>query len=224
VAFSSVFSMLTYCLAIAGRPLGDKTLAAADAALGLSAAGVVEWTQARPAFARGMWVAYFSIIPQTIFAIAWLGFSNQRAGLDKFLVRFMLGGLISAIAFYWLPARGTCESYALAVPPHYEKILEHLDALRHGGRTLITWRDAEGLITFPSFHAIWAALLVAAFWRRGWVFYPIALLNVAVVMSTITTGMHYFADVIAGLIVAAALIWTTRERADGATEQPAPAA
>ncbi len=210
VAFSTVFSMLVYCLAIAGRPLGDKTLAAVDAALGLSAASMIEWTNARPVLALGMWVVYFSIIPQTIFAIVWLGLSNQRASLDKFLVRFMLGGLISAIAFYLLPAKGTCEAYALAVPPHYVKILEHLDALRHGGRTLITWRDAEGLITFPSFHAIWAMLLMAAFWRRGWIFYPIALLNAAVVISTITTGMHYFADVIAGLVVCAAVIAATR--------------
>jgi membrane-associated phospholipid phosphatase len=222
VAFSTVFSMLTYCLAIPARPLADPMLARFDAALGLSAASTVEWTNARPAFATVMWVVYFSIIPQTILAIVWLGLSNQRAALDRFLVRFMIGGLISAILFYLLPARGTCESYPLAVPPHYENILEHLDALRHGGRTLITWRDAEGLITFPSFHAIWAVLLIAAFWRQGLIRYPIALLNLAVVMSTVTTGMHYFADVIAGLIVAAAVIGATRERAEGAIEQATP--
>ncbi|MBI3838446.1 MAG: phosphatase PAP2 family protein [Planctomycetia bacterium] len=221
VAFSAVFSMLVYCLAIAGRPLGDTTLAAVDAALGLSAADLVEWTSARPVLALVMRLVYFSIIPQTIFAIVWLGFSNQRASLDKFLVRFMLGGLISAIAFYLLPAKGTCESYALAVPSHYEKILEHLDSLRHGGRTLITWRDAEGLITFPSFHTIWAVLLIAAFWRRGWIFYPVALTNVAVVISTVTTGMHYFADVIAGLVVCAVLIPATKDSAACLTEAQA---
>ena len=46
--------------------------------------------------------------------------------------------------------------------------LIHFDALRSGERMLITWRDAEGLITFPSFHTTWAILMTIAFRRNRW--------------------------------------------------------
>src|SRR5262249_24403227 len=101
-------------------------------------------------------------------------------------------------------------SYDLPVPKHYATILDHLDALRSHVRTLITWRDAEGIITFPSFHAVWAVLLTAAFWRRGWLFYAIGVLNLAVIAWTVTTGMHYFTDVLAGIAIAAGVIAATR--------------
>ena len=94
----------------------------------------------------------------------------------------------------------------------HRQIIEHLDGLRSGARTLVTWRDAEGLITFPSFHTIWAVLLVAAFYGCRRLFWPVALLNVLVVLSTITTGMHYFSDVIAGLMISAVVIWATKDR------------
>jgi membrane-associated phospholipid phosphatase len=213
VAFSTVYAMLMYCLATTARPWADQTLASLEGALGLSAASVVEWTNARPPLASVMRLIYFSVIPQTMLAIVWLGLSNQRRALDAFLVRFMLAALISAVGFYWLPAKGTCEAYGLAVPAHYAPILEHLDALRSGTRTVITWRGAEGIITFPSFHTVWAVLLTAAFWRRGWIFYPIAALNLLMIVSTVTTGMHYFADVLAGLVVCAVVIAAIREPA-----------
>jgi membrane-associated phospholipid phosphatase len=215
VAFSTVYSMLMYALATGGRPLADSMLARADAMLGLSAPEVVQWVNRRPSMALVLRLAYFSLIPQTILAIVWLGFSGNRYNLDKFLVRFMLASLITVIGFYLWPAKGTYgAAYGLAVPPYCQQCAEHLDALRSGARTLVTWRDTEGLITFPSFHTIWAVLLIAAFYGCRVVFWPVAVLNVVVVISTITTGMHYFADVIAGLVVTAIVL--------GAARTPAP--
>jgi membrane-associated phospholipid phosphatase len=203
VAFSTVYSMMMYGIATGGQPLADALLARCDAALGLSAPATVRWTVDRPAIAWLLGAAYFSLIPQTILAIAWLGLSDRRGNLDTFLVRFMLGGLITAVGFYWWPAAGTYgAAHNLPVPSYCQKCLEHLEALRSGSHTVITWRETEGLITFPSFHTIWALLLAAAFYRTR-LFWPLALLNVLVVVSTITTGMHYYVDVLAGLLISA---------------------
>jgi membrane-associated phospholipid phosphatase len=222
VAFSAAFCTLTYCLAPIGWPLADPLLDQMDAALGLSAASVVQWTAAWPMFALAMRIVYFSIIPQTILAIVWLGLRNRRAELDTFLIRFMLAALIAAIGFYFLPSRTTCGYYGLAIPAYYERTIEHIDALRSGARTLVTWRDAEGLIEMPSFHAVWAVLLIAAFWRQGWILYPIVLLNLAVIVSTVTTGMHYFVDVFAGIAVAAVVILAVSRPAKETTSRAAP--
>lgn len=206
VAFSSAYSTLMYALATTARPLADPTLAACDASVGLSAGAVVSWVQARPWVERSLWIVYFSLIPQTILAIVWLGLGEHRASLDRFLIRFMLAGLITAVGFYLCPAIGSCASFDVRVPPHYVGVVDHLESLRSGQRTHLSLSNVEGLITFPSFHATWAVLLTAAFYGRGRVFYPIALLNVAVIASTVTTGMHYFTDVLGGLTVSAIVL------------------
>jgi membrane-associated phospholipid phosphatase len=209
VAFSSVYAVFMYALATTARPLADPWLAAGDRSLGLSADRLIRWVNARPMVEIVLRAAYFSLIPQTILAIVWLGLANDRRRLDRFLLRFMLGALATAVGFYWWPAIGTCASHDIAVPAHYQAIVEHLQALRGGTRTLVSWRDAEGLITFPSFHAIWAILLVSAFYGRRKVFYPLVLLNAVVLLSTVTTGMHYFTDVLVGSAIAVAVILAT---------------
>jgi PAP2 superfamily len=52
-------------------------------------------------------------------------------------------------------------------------------------------------------------LLIAAF-RGRWLFWPIAVLNSLVLLSCVTTGMHYFVDVLGGLIVTSIVIVATR--------------
>ena len=52
---------------------------------------------------------------------------------------------------------------------------------------------------FPSFHTVWALLLVAACPRP---FKPVSAgLNAAVIVATLTTGWHYLSDVLAGVVV-----------------------
>lgn len=209
VAFSTVFCMLTYCLAVGGKPLVDHKLVAIDGALGFSAPAVVEWFDARPWLAQASKLIYFTVIPQTILVILFLGLRNDQRRLDLFLARFMFTGLLTAAIFYFIPAEGTCAGYSLSIPDHYQATVDHLHAMRDGSRTLVTWRDAEGLIGIPSYHAIWAVLLASAFYRTK-LFIPMAVLNAAVVVSTIPTGMHYLIDVIAGLVVVHLVIKATR--------------
>ncbi len=206
VSFSTAFSVLTYAVAALGRPLADNHFDAADAWLGFSAPAVVGWVNSRPWLAGLLWVAYFSVIPQTVFAIVYLGLKNRRAALDSFLLRFMIAGLLTTVCFYLLPALGTCVQYKFGVPTHYQMILDHLHALRTGTRTLATWRDAEGLIVFPSFHAIWGLLLLLAFLPDRWLRWPMIVLNTLMIAATIPVGMHYLSDVIGGTAVCAIVI------------------
>jgi membrane-associated phospholipid phosphatase len=217
VGFSTLYAMLMYAIATCGRPLVDASLARADETLGLSAPATVAWANARPAIAWILWAAYFSLIPQTILVIVWLGLRGRSERLDTFLVRFMLASLITAVGFFFWPAAGTYGSvYNLAVPDYCTTCFSDLCELRSGAQTLITWRGSQGLITFPSFHTIWALLLAGAFVGSR-LFWPLALLNALVVFSTVTTGMHYYTDVIAGIAVTLVVIAATRISA----EQPA---
>ena len=79
--------------------------------------------------------------------------------------------------------------------------LEQLRGLRSGEQRTIGFRDAEGLIAFPSFHTIWAILLALAFRHRRRLFVVAVALNLVVILSTLTTGWHYLSDVLGGGLV-----------------------
>ncbi len=210
VGYSTLYALLMYAIATCGRPLVDAALARADESLGLSAPATVAWANQHPTIAWVLRAAYFSLIPQTILVVVWLGLRGRSERLDSFLVRFILASLITVVGFYFWPAAGTYGSiYQLAMPDYCVKCFSHLCELRSGAQTVITWRGSQGLITFPSFHTIWALLLATAFIGSRF-FWHMALLNALVVFSTITTGMHYYSDVWAGIVVTIGVIAATR--------------
>ena len=104
-------------------------------------------------------------MPQTLVVILLLGFQSDRKPLELFVMRFMIALLITAAVFSIAPARGPFAAYGYEPNPTQQSYLEHLEGLRSGERTVVSLRDAEGLVTFPSFHTAWAILL-AANWRR----------------------------------------------------------
>ena len=62
--------------------------------------------------------------------------------------------------------------------------------------------DSSGIVSFPSFHTIWAVLSSYALWGFRFLRWPSVICAVLIILSTMTTGWHYFADVLGGLILA----------------------
>jgi membrane-associated phospholipid phosphatase len=114
--------------------------------------------------------------------------------------------------FALAPAAGPSAAYGYAPNATQARYLAHLHELREGARTIVTWRGAEGLITFPSFHTTWAMLLAWGVRKHNWALALSIPLNLAVIAATTTTGWHYFADVVGGVIVGAAVITMTELR------------
>jgi hypothetical protein len=192
VVFSSGFVVLTYLAARLAPPLIDDWLIRCDSWLGFST--IRTWRNAP--FGVFLTIAYYSLLVQTAATVAVLGLLNRREPLERFLQQMMVAGLIVLACFLLVPAVGPCAVAPSADQVHY---LEHFQALRAGARTGVNLADAEGLITFPSFHTVWALLLVAACPRP---LKPVSvLLNAAVLVATLTTGWHYLSDVLAGIIV-----------------------
>ena len=65
---------------------------------------------------------------------------------------------------------------------------------------------ADGIVTFPSIHAGIALILAWAAWSSTALRYPLLVLNALMAIGAVTHGAHYFVDVIAGLLVAVAVI------------------
>ncbi len=206
VAYTMSFTTLMYAVAAIGRPFVDESLIAFDAACGVYLPAIFAWSGRHPTMARLLAAAYDTMLLQTAAVIAVLGFANQLRELQGFVRQFMLSSLLVMVVFALWPAAGPIWAFGYDAHPAHGRYLDHLFALRSGARTLISWRDAEGMVTVPSFHTTWAILLAFALRRYRWLFVPSVVLNLAVIVSTLTIGSHYFADVVAGIAVAAAAI------------------
>lgn len=64
-----------------------------------------------------------------------------------------------------------------------------------------------GMISFPSFHAIWALLLTYAVrcWRI--MFYLLMSLNIVIIISCVALGWHYLVDIIGSVLIVLLSIW-----------------
>ena len=168
VLFSSGYVVLTYVGATTARPFADGLLAGWDAALGFHAADAVAWQAHHPALGAVLVAAYDTLLPQTAALVIILGLSGDRKPLELFVLRMILAGLVTLAFFLAMPAEGPFRYYGFTPSPVQAHYLEHLHGLRSGARAFFSFSDAEGLITFPSFHTIWAILLtVACLHRRG---------------------------------------------------------
>jgi hypothetical protein len=206
VAFAAGYIVLMYALASLAWPLVDSQLAAFDARCGLTAPRARQWAEAHPAWQAALDLAYGTLLYQTALAIAVLGLANDRRRLSGFMLAFMIAALTAAGLFVVLPAEGPFARFGFEPTPDQATFLEHFRSLRDGARTVVPLRANEGLITFPSFHVAWALLLCWVFRGRRLLFAAIVVLNVLVVASTMTTGWHYFADVLGGAGVALAAV------------------
>jgi hypothetical protein len=202
VAFATCYVLAMYTLATLGWPLVDARLAAFDAGCGIHVPHLCQWAENHPSLAVVLRIAYDSLLYQTAAVIALLGLRGDRRRLETFIVSFMLAALIALAIFVAMPARGPFAEYGLIPAADQARFIEHFHSLRNGSRTVISYRGAEGLITFPSFHVAWALVIVWALRGSRRVFPLVAVLNVLLIVSTMTTGWHYFADVLGGAAVA----------------------
>ena len=198
-----VAALLPFPLLIAARlrmPLQDSLLAHLDEVFGIRIPSIVSW-------ASHHWLgsvlnrSYGALIP--LLAIAFV--VPALAGKLKYAQEFVSANLIAfAIAtplFALLPAVGPWFHYHVGATAEQLYCQADLLSIRLPGPYTFMSQGA-GIVSFPSFHVIWAVLCARALWGFQRLRIPLALLSGMIVISTMTTGWHYFSDVLAGLIIA----------------------
>lgn len=113
---------------------------------------------------------------------------------------------VAAFAFLQIPP----SAYANLTPAVPFEHIRHLEAMRNGVDFLISERNIEGLITFPSFHTVCGVIFAWALFPISKLRWWIVGLNVMMIASTPIEGAHYLIDVIAGVFVAFLAIWAAK--------------
>ena len=211
LVFTACFTLLMYSVATFSMPFVDGPIAECDRLLNVHVPDIVLWANNHSIISNVLLITYHTMLPQTLILVIALGFIGDQKQLESFVLRFMTALLITVSIFAIAPAKGPFAHYGMKNSPSQERYLEHLTTLRNGDRTEIVLSETEGLVTFPSFHTAWAILLMMAVWHRKRVFVPVCILNLAVIAGTLTTGWHYFTDVLGGVVIAFAVMAITRK-------------
>jgi membrane-associated phospholipid phosphatase len=204
-------AILSFPVLIAARlrmPLQDSLFGRLDQFMGVSVPHIVAWAD-HHLLGTVINRSYPWLLP--FLAVA--GFAPPLLGKVKNAREFLVGNLVAfAIGvplFALLPAIGPWSYYHLTPNPAQELCSSQLLSLRVPGPYLFQ-EQAAGVVCFPSFHVVWAILCAVALWGFRPIRIPIALLSTMIIASTLTTGWHYFSDVLGGIAVAAIAIAISR--------------
>ncbi len=200
---------LSYSATSLDLPMWDATFQAWDHVLAFDWKHWLTVLDGHPRINLVLVLAYHSMWPQlTLVLIALITIRDFRR-LDVFLVAFALGAIITVVVAGLMPAMGPRAwlgitpadhpNITLAVSPEFEM---QAAALRSGAMKIIDAGNAQGLVTFPSFHTVTAMLLLLGFRSVPYLRWASLILNGIMLIAIPIEGSHYLVDVIAGIAVA----------------------
>ena len=134
------------------------------------------------------------------------------SGRVKYAQEFLTSNLVAFALglplFAMLPAIGPW--YGFHLEPRTDEAACQAALLLLRSRGPYTFSPPGGVICFPSFHVVWAILCAQALWGFRWLRFPVLAVSAMIILSTLTTGVHYFCDVLAGILVATISIFLPR--------------
>lgn len=203
-------STLSYALTSVGAafPLQDQLFASIDRAFRLDWLATVRFLNEFPLAIKILDASYHYTIFGMIYSLVFLNVVGRPERVLEFFWGVILTCIIVGVIAALLPAVGAYPFHAPAKDVRSAIAVEagiwHLgdfEALRNRTFTVFDMNEAEGLVTFPSFHTAMALLIPLALRGYGWVTAAAWAFALVVVLSTVPIGGHYFVDVAAGALL-----------------------
>ncbi len=205
-AFSGAALLLQFPLASFDFPFVDGTLARIEEALGRNWRTEFMAVFDHPALFSVMTSTYQLLLWQVPVACAIVGLRDPRR-LQMFATANTIALAITLVLSALLPAGSAFYYYGCPLPA---VSVPQILALRDGSLRVLDPDVMSGIITFPSYHTILALLVGWVLAGVGEIFAVAVTLEAAILVSTRIVGGHYYADMVAGAVIAAAAIWITR--------------
>ena len=201
---------LVVAIAKLDLPLQDAHLARVDDLLGISVPNITSWS-AHHRVGALVNRTYPLLSPLLTLSVFLPALTGKVKNAQKFVMANLAAFLIGLPLFALLPAIGPWYGYGFTPTPHQIECQTALLLFRGEGNPA---SQLDGIICFPSFHVIWAIFCVAALWGFRFLRIPVSLLSGLIIFSTVTTGWHYFIDVLGGIVVAGLSLATAKACAE----------
>jgi len=208
ILFTLVGSVFNYMLLPIYFPRIDDFWVNVDRLLAYHWPNLVLYFSERPGLSALLKIVYFTSLPQLVVVVLLLGFTGQSRRLAHFLITGMIGALICIGIWAIFPTFGTSVVWnmpedivkraGLAVDKSYAA---ELIRLSKEGVGYLSPANVLGLIGFPSFHTVMAAMSVVFTWRIVWLRLPVLALNMLMVPALLLHGGHHLSDFLGGLAV-----------------------
>lgn len=194
---------LPFPVDVAGRlgrafPLRDALFARVDAHLGVNIAAVAHWS-ALHWMGRAVNSTYIVLTPLLVLAFLLPGLTGQAKSVKRLLVGNLLAFAVGLPIYACLPAVGPWYGEDFAANPVQVVCQTDVQNLRQPGPYE---HRPTGVICFPSFHVMWAILCAEALGCFRPLRWPAWIVAALIVASTMTSGWHYFTDVLGGFALA----------------------
>lgn len=209
LVFSAATCLLNYFLLTVAGPRIDDVLVAADKSIGVSWPAIMTFAANHPAMTGVLLLIYLSVIPQNALLFMVLAWKQKSGQIYGFSIAIAIGALLTLAVWTLFPSFGAFSVYnlspdvagklGLALTGDYG---HDLVRMLKEGPGFISPRDLRGLIGFPSFHTVQA--LTLAWYARSlrYLRWPIAVLNLLVILSAPIHGGHDIVDLFGGAAVA----------------------
>ena len=162
-----LLASLGYIAAAANLPMQDANLLAFDRFLGLDFRAYLDFANDRPILIGVLAKAYNSIWLQLFALLSLLGLVGHYQRAAELVLAFATGLIVTTGISTLVPATGVYGAlgllpadYSHVEPSVYYDTLRELPLVRNGTTRLLDPFELGPLLTFPSFHAVSAALAV----------------------------------------------------------------
>ncbi len=220
--FSAAACVFSYLMTSTDGPLIDTTLAHWDSDLGFNWYHYVAFANAHPVVGMLSSAVYQTTLLQIALSVVVLPMLGHLDRVREMVLLVMASSLLcivvsalwpseGALAYFHPPASFYMQNHPVVDLAYKQAFFD----LRDGAMTHFGLTDIKGLVAFPSYHVALSAILMIAF--RGikrW-FWPVAIFNTLVILSTPIDGGHHLTDGIGGFVLAlvtAAVVTRARKR------------
>lgn len=190
-------------------PLRDNFFALFDQSLGVNVGALVGWASVHEAgyLINKSYALLFPYLAIAIILPSLLG----RPESKRFLLANCIALAIGLPCFVLFPAIGPWYAEHFPVGHPQLAVEAQLLALRGPGTySYSILGDSAGIVSFPSFHVVWSVLAASGLWGFRSLRIPLVAFSSVIIISTMTTGWHYFSDVLAGLILVSVALLAER--------------